>query len=110
MLIPMILSPHVRELVSAIAALCSPEKIYLFNAKRNLENQVTSFKLCVVADTEDKAALERKLYLELDCELPYDLVLYTPAEWNEFAAMPHSFAGEILGKGVLLYDKAQPPE
>ena len=104
------LSPHVRQLVSAIADLCSPEKIYLFNAKQNLENQITSFKLCVVADTGSKAALERKIYLELDCELPYDLVLYTPSEWEKFRQKPPAFAGEIERKGALLYDKAPPAE
>ncbi|MGI5894741.1 MAG: hypothetical protein ACOX6P_09140 [Candidatus Merdivicinus sp.] len=104
------LSPHVSCLTKEIATLCDPEKIYLFNAKRSLAGNVTSFKLCIIADTESKAALERRIYLELDCEIPYDLVLYTPNEWGEFLQKPHSFAGEIKEKGVLLYDKAQTSE
>lgn len=99
------LSPHVHCLVQAIASLCSPEQIYLFHVKVNLKNQVTSFKLCVIADTADKTKLEREIYLNLDCELPYDLVLYTPEEWGSFVKKPHSFASEINGKGVLIYDK-----
>lgn len=103
------LSPHVHCLVQAIASLCSPEQIYLYHVKVNLENQVTSFKLCIIADTMNKAALERDIYLNLDCELPYDLVLYTPEEWESFIKKPHSFASEIYRKGVRIYDKTPAP-
>ena len=101
------ISPHVQRLAAEIRALCSPEKIYLYHAKFDLNQQVTSFKICVVAETGDKAALERKIYLSLDCDLPYDLVLYTPEEWEACMQNPHSFAGTIREKGVLLYDQAE---
>ncbi len=101
------ISPHVKQLSDEIRQLCNPEKIYLFHAKFNLHSQITSFKLCIVADTADKSELERKIYLELDCEIPYDLVIYTAAEWEACMPNSHSFAAEIRDKGVLIYDKAQ---
>ncbi len=107
MMIGMKLSPHVEQLTEEIVRLCAPEKIYLFHIKVNLENEVTSFKLCIVAHTEEKKELERRIYLQLDCALPFDFVLYTPEEWEVFLNTPHSFAGEVQGKGVLIYDKAQ---
>ena len=51
------ISPHVQRLAAEIRALCSPEKIYLYHAKFDLHQQVTSFKICVVEATGDKAAL-----------------------------------------------------
>lgn len=101
------ISPHIDRLAGEIGALCNPEKIYLFHAKFNLRSEVTSFKLCIVADSADKTELERKIYLELDCEIPYDLVIYTTQEWTRFMQNPNSFAGEIRDKGVLIYDKTQ---
>lgn len=103
----MMISPHVKRLSEEIRALCSPEKIYLYHAKFDLRQEMTSFKICLVVDTEDKSALERRIYLELDCDLPYDLVLYTPEEWEACMQNPYSFAGTIREKGVLLYDQAE---
>lgn len=100
------LNRYMQQLVDDIAALCSPEKIYLFSAKVNLSGEVTSFKLCVVADTEDKAQLEQRIYLSLDCELPYDVVIYTAGEWTAFMKNPLSFAHSISEKGWKVYDKA----
>lgn len=103
----MTISPHVKRLIEEIQELCSPEKIYLYNAKFDLHQQMTSFKICLVVDTKDKAALERRIYLELDCDLPYDFVLYTPEEWEACMQNPYSFAVTIREKGVLLYDQAE---
>ncbi len=102
----MIQNPFVQELIQNIAALCSPEKIYVFSMKYDLSQNVTGFKLCIVADTADKRKLERDIYLNLDCAVSYDVVLYTCEEWRDFsAAAEHSFARSIREKGVLVYDK-----
>ena len=100
-------NPYVQELADRIAALCSPEKIYIFSMKYDLRQRVTSFKLCVVADTPEKRRLEQDIYLRLDCPLPYDVVIYTAEEWAEFSADEDTFAHSIAEKGVLVYDKAR---
>lgn len=97
------MNQHISRLAEEIAGACSPEKIYIFHIKVDLSHQVTGFKACVIADAEDKQALERQIYREVDCELPYDLVLYTPSEWDSFSHTPSSFASEIAEKGVLVY-------
>lgn len=96
----------IQTLVDDIAKLCAPEEIYLFSVKVNLREEVTSFKLCLIADTGNKAQLEQKIYLSLDCELPYDVVIYTADEWKAFLNNPLSFAHSILEKGWKVYDKA----
>lgn len=95
----------IQKLVDDIAKLCDPEEIYLFSVKVNMCQEVTGFKLCVVADTESKAQLEQKIYLGLDCELPYDVVIYTVDEWKAFLKKPLSFAHSIMEKGWKVYDK-----
>lgn len=66
--------PRVQELSARIAALCSPEQIYVFSMKYDLQQNVTSFKLCVIADTAEKRQLEQQIYCTLDCDDPYDVV------------------------------------
>ena len=100
------LNRYMQQLVDDIAELCAPERIYLFSVKVNMHEEVTSFKLCVVADTDSKAQLEQKIYLSLDCELPYDVVIYTADEWKAFMNNPLSFAHSIIEKGWKVYDKA----
>ena len=99
--------PRVQELSTRIAALCSPEQIYVFSMKYDLQQNVTSFKLCVIADTAEKRQLEQQIYCTLDCEIPYDVVIYTAEEWALFTAADDSFAHSIRKKGVLIYDKAR---
>ncbi len=100
-------NPYVQELADRIAALCSPEKIYIFSMKYDLRQRVISFKLCVVADTTEKRQLEQDIYLQLDCPLPYDVVVYTAEEWAEFSGEEDSFAHSIAEKGVLVYEKTR---
>ena len=92
--------PRVQELSARIAALCSPEQIYVFSMKYDLQQNVTSFKLCVIADTAEKRQLEQQIYCTLDCEIPYDVVIYTAEEWALFTAADDSFAHSIRQKGV----------
>ena len=100
-------NPYVQELADRIAALCSPEKIYIFSMKYDLRQRVTSFKLCVVADTPEKRRLEQDIYLRLDCTDPAAAEIYTAEEWAEFSADEDTFAHSIAEKGVLVYDKAR---
>ena len=76
-----------------------PEKLILFNRKLDVEGHLASFKLCVVAQVEDWRAAEKRIYLEADCDLPFDLLLYTPEQWAEYSAEEHSFAHKIAQTG-----------
>lgn len=87
-------------------SLIRPERIYLFSVKMNMSQEIASFKLCIIASVQDKAQLEQDIYLNLDCELPYDLVVYTAEEWEAFLKNPLSFAHSIMEKGRKIYDKA----
>ncbi len=92
----------IRRVASEIEAGVNPEHIILFNQKKGIAGKLISFKLCVVVDTDDKSKVEKRIYLGIDSEVPFDVVIYTPAEWNELVNTPHSFASIINETGVVV--------
>lgn len=91
------------SVVDSITEQFRPIKIYLFSNKRGGVGKTAGFKLCVILDCADIAEAERGIYLGIDCEVPFDVVLYTPSTWEELCERKGSFAQRILKNGVLLY-------
>lgn len=100
------ISGDVRTVCDQIVQKFSPVAVILFSMKRTLSGEVASFKLCVVADTADRRETERRIYLEVDSLEPYDVLVYTPQEWEKHTSEHHSFAHSIQEKGTVLYGKA----
>jgi hypothetical protein len=96
-------SPAVTGVAEDIVGLVAPQRIFLYNQRINDRLVTTSFKLCVIAEVEEKTAAERKLYREIDCDVPFDILLYTPAEWETLTAIPTSFASKIRATGTVIY-------
>ena len=96
--------PEVLRVSDLIVAQACPKRVYLYNQRVSIGGVTYAFKLCVVLETPDKHAAETALYMQIDCEVPFDLLLYTPEEWETLLAQPGSFAGRIQKTGVLLYD------
>ncbi|MFQ8599345.1 MAG: hypothetical protein ACLSAP_01260 [Oscillospiraceae bacterium] len=96
-------SPLIQEIIGQIVRIVPVQAIYLFSRKVNLQGETSSFKLCVISDGESKNGVERSIYLGVDCDLPFDVVVYTPAEWERHLQNPHSFAAQVLMKGQKLY-------
>ncbi len=86
-----------------IMELVEPRKIILFGLKTLVSGETSSFKLCVVTDSEDRLAIEKMIYIEIDCEIPFDIVVYTTAEWNTLSVMKGTFANRISETGSVLY-------
>lgn len=102
----MIISPIIVKLTDQIVTKYNPIKIIMFSHKQNISNEITSFKICIVIDSDDKEQLEKDIYISIDCCMPYDIIIYTPIEWDRLLQIPHSFAEKINATGVVLYDKA----
>ena len=79
------------------------EKIILFSAKYGLDGHVTSFKLCVVADVENKFYAEKEIYMTLDCDIPFDVIVYTKSEWESLYMQEGTFANRLTQIGRVLY-------
>lgn len=96
-------STVLKEVTAEIIDLMKPEMIYLYNSKKNSGGQLTSFKLAIILETENKLEDERKAYRYIDSDVPFDLLLYTCEEWTELLEQPLSFASRIMSTGTKLY-------
>jgi uncharacterized protein (DUF1697 family) len=48
--------------------------------------------------------IERKLYVEVDSVLSFDILVYTEAEWSQLLENNMSFASRIQKTGRVLYE------
>lgn len=96
----------IRQTADELAELGKPLKIYLISHKTDHSTgNLISFKLALVVrdDTANLSELECFLYTAVDCDCPYDLVLYKQSEWDTLSQDPCTFAGSIRERGTLLY-------
>ena len=63
------------------------------------------FKLVVIVPDGDESVgeLECRLYMQIDSDIPYDLVLYSQSEWEQFKNDIGSFAWKIHNTGAYIY-------
>lgn len=92
-----------EELRDAIVRLADPEAILLASRKEAVDGGLTSVKLCVVIGAGNPGDVERRLYMDIDSDLPYDVLVYTRGEWDRLAEDPASFASRIRKTGRVLY-------
>jgi len=95
--------PEIHAVACRLVEMLNPEAIYLYNQRAGEHGKSLGFKLCVVAAIDDKARAERAVYTEIDCEVPFDILLYTPPEWAALSASEGSFASKIFRTGTILY-------
>ena len=95
----------INKTAESIKEICSPQSIILVRNKVNTEGDLVSFKFVVVVDdeVESTAVLECRLYMQIDCEIPYDIVLYKMSEWNKFKNDIGTFAWKIYNTGAYIY-------
>ena len=100
--------PEIQATADAIAKLGKPLKIYLISTKSNhITGELISFKLALIVpdQTPNISELECFLYTAVDCDYPYDLVLYKQAEWETLSQDPRTFAWSIRETGGVLYEQ-----
>jgi hypothetical protein len=97
------LSENIRVVCDEVVKNYKPEKIILYNLKRSLDEEIRSFKICVIIETQNRLETEEKIYLNIDSEIPFDVLVYTPAEWEELIVENSSFACRILKEGTHIY-------
>lgn len=83
---------QIRELVEA-------RRLILFSRKTGVSGSLSSFKLCVIPGQLDREEAERLIYREVDCPVPFDVVIYTPGQWEQALSLPDSFASQISRTG-----------
>ena len=82
--------PEIQAAADEIAKLGKPLKIF-------------KLALFVKDDTANISELACFLYTAVDCDCPYDLVIYKESEWNTLSQDPRTFAWSIRENGSVLY-------
>ena len=99
-------NPYIRKIVDTISSHCDELiRIYLISNKINTEGELTSFKIALVVDNSitSVSELECRLYLNIDSELPFDIVIYREEEFEELKNEIGTFAWKINNSGTVLY-------
>lgn len=90
------------QLVSAF----SPEKVILFGSQaKGTATESSDIDLCIIVHTVDRRETLADMYLLIESDIPVDLILYTPEQWQDNLEVEGSFASLIAEKGVVLYER-----
>ncbi len=96
----------ILEVCREICALCDPARIILFGQKLDVNTaQVREFSLCVLVDTSNKHGVVEDIYLSVECETSFNLLVYTPSEWVALMEDTQSYAYRIVQKGSTVYER-----
>ena len=100
----MVASQTIQSIKEQIVARYNPNKIVLFGSQaKGTATKKSDIDLCVVTDTNDKRSLITDMYLSIESDRPFDLVLYSEVEWQECISDTTSFAYLINKTGVAIY-------
>lgn len=95
--------PLLASVVKQIVSLCRPVQIYLFSHKHYPNGKTASFKLAVIGLFADKPSAEQAIYLQIDSEVSFDVLLYNQEEWQTLCESQRTFAYQILQTGTMIY-------
>ena len=95
---------EIDKITKQFIKLYSPEKLLLFGSQaKNTARQNSDIDLCVIIETPDKHKLLTDMYINIESDKPFDLLLYTPNEWENCSNDKLSFAYMINRDGIVLY-------
>ncbi|MBQ5544357.1 MAG: hypothetical protein IIU00_01645 [Clostridia bacterium] len=96
---------RIIKVCEGIAALVQPVRIILFHSRFHLSGELEGFKLCVIVNQTDCYKIEQKIYLNVECDVSYDVLVYNRDLWDSLMSDPCSFASRgIQNGGVVLYE------
>lgn len=97
---------HIKDLKKKLLDFCKNiKKIYLISVKVDTMGELKSFKFGLIVDDEIKSTSELagNIYFNIDCELPFDIVIYTESEFDSLKEDIGTFAWKINNSGTVLY-------
>lgn len=111
----MVTKQQIDEIVRILVRECKPEKIVLFGSyAKGTPHQDSDLDLALVKETDlpkFKRPIEFQKALRAGGRrwfFSMDIVVYTPAEWEEWKKNPNSLVYEILTTGKTLYESPRP--
>lgn len=98
------LDDKIKSVCDEIVKVFKPEKVILYNVKHSLDGETRSFKICVIIDTENRLEMEKHIYLGVDSDIPFDVLVYSPEEWEQISNQKSSFASRIIKEGTYIHE------
>ena len=84
----------------------SPDMIILFGSKQNISgDSLKERSFCVIRQDGEKKETEKKRYLNLKSDIAFNIVVYKKDDWDRLSCDKTSYAGAIISKGVIVYEK-----
>lgn len=93
---------EIAFVIEQLKQIADVKKIMLFHKKNNVSGNLSGFKMCAVIETIDKSMLEKRIYRDIDSEVPFDVVIYTPQEWEILSHEEGTFANKVAKTGCEL--------
>lgn len=97
------LNANIKNVCDEIVKNFDPKKVILYNMKRSVGEEINGFKICVIVDTSSRLDTEKHIYLDIDSDIPFDVLVYTPVEWDKLLNEKNSFACRIIKEGTYIY-------
>lgn len=103
-----------KDILRASRSFCKIREIFLISRKHDARERLTSFKLALITDgvssqePVNPAEIEGTLYLNVDCDVPFDLLVYASGQWDDLIQESNTFAARIQKTGVTLHGPSQP--
>ena len=100
------MNEEIKRICDEIVRLCAPVRVILYNKKTDgTTGRLREVSLCVVINGDDAEGTERALYMGIDSDLAFNLILYTSGQWIELTADEQSHACKIMRKGSVIYEQ-----
>lgn len=97
---------EVESLKKQIIDKYKPQMIYLFGScARRIVRRDSDIDICIIMDYKDKRELLLNMNMNLESEIPFDILLYSTTAWNKNVAEEGSFANKIFKEGSLIYGR-----
>lgn len=93
------LNSEIEYVARRIQEIADVKKMMLFHKKNNVVGDLSGFKICAVIETIDKNMLEMRIYRDIESEVPFDVVIYTPDEWQVLSKESGTFANKVAKTG-----------
>ena len=94
---------QISALCAEILEHCDASRIILYGSKFTPDGKtVREVNLCLVVK-EEPMKVEARLYRELECEIVFNLLVYSKDEFERLEKDPTSYAHSIVRKGTVLH-------
>ncbi len=92
----------IQDVLKQVIEVAKPKFVFLYNCKHELDGDLRSFKLCIICEFDDKRSLLRDIF-DVDCDIPFDVLLYTGEQFAKLRDDESAFANEICRRGKMIY-------